>query len=121
MLPLMILGSLAFVLAAWLIHSWQRHRGLQIWTLLALIVVSANAIYALSLYVHFSLHPTPSSLPPWKDPETLDFGLLFLSAPLGIVAGIVAGLRGAQKWLIAMLMLASVSLFLLGLLASAAV
>ena len=61
------------------------------------------------------MKPSPY-LPPWKDPETLDLALLFLLAPLGIVSTVVAGLRGASKWVVVPLVVALVVLFLVGLL-----
>jgi hypothetical protein len=39
-------------------------------------------------------------LPPWQDPEILQLGSLFLLALIGMILGVVAGVRGAPKWLI---------------------
>ena len=111
-------GPFVLTLAAWI----RLFRGSQ-WprpiALVALGIVSANAAFATYtfLYYHFKSY----SLPPWKDPVILNFGLLFLLAPIGMIAGSIAGGRGAPKWLVWTVEIASVPLLLIGFLASMSV
>ena len=72
------------------------------------------------IYIHYTLNPPPN-LPPWKDPETLDLGLLFLLGPAGFILALNAGQRGASRWVVVPLLAASSVLFLLGLLEGASV
>jgi hypothetical protein len=81
----------------------------------ALGIASANAAYAAFVYLYYSLKPSPW-LPPWRDSETLDLALLFFTAPIGIIVTIVAAAKGAQKWLIAALVIALAMLSLVGVL-----
>jgi hypothetical protein len=60
-------------------------------------------------------------LPPWQDPEILHFGLLFLLAPIGMILGIIAGIRGAPKWLTCIVEIASLPLLVVGFMASVAI
>jgi hypothetical protein len=89
--------------------------------LIALSVVTANATFAAGTYFYYHLHPPSSSLPPWKDPQILNFGLLFLLAPIGMIVGGIAATKGTSKWLIWLLELASAPLVVLGFFASMAV
>ena len=73
------------------------------------------AAYAAYTFLHYSLKP-PLNLPPWRDPETLDLALLFFLAPVGFVLTVIAGVRGASKWVVVPLIAASMILFLIGLL-----
>jgi hypothetical protein len=122
MLSLFTCGPLALTLAAWGKVYWsrrlQRPRRL---ALVALSVVTANAMFATGTYFYYRLHPPSSSLPPWKDPQILNFGLLFLLAPIGMIVGGIAGTKGTATWLIWLLELASVPLVVLGFFASMAV
>jgi len=77
-------------------------------------------VYAAWVFVYYQLHPLPY-LPPWKDPLTLDLGLLFLMAPVGMIIGLIALARGAPKWLTIVLEIISLPLFLTGLLAGVSV
>ncbi|GGA60767.1 hypothetical protein GCM10011507_10380 [Edaphobacter acidisoli] len=76
------------------------------------MVVSGYAAYT---FLYYSLKP-PLNLPPWKDPETLDLGLLFLLGPIGIILTVIAAARGASKSVVVPLIVASAILFLVGLL-----
>ena len=71
--------------------------------------------YAACVFLYYTMKPSPD-LPPWKDPETLDLGLLFLLAPIGVVSTVVAGVRGASRWIVIPLVAAMLILFLVGLL-----
>jgi hypothetical protein len=79
----------------------------------AVSIVTANSAYAAVIYLYYSLKP-PSALPPWKDPETLYLALLFLTVPVGIVLSMVAGCRGAAKWLVVSLLAVSLVLWFVG-------
>jgi hypothetical protein len=76
--------------------------------------------YAAYVFLYYTIKPSPD-LPPWKDPETLDLGLLFLLAPVGLVAAVVAGLRGASRWAVVSLVAAMLVLFFVGLIEGASV
>lgn len=82
--------------------------------IVALSIVSANAVYAAVTFLYYTFKPSPS-LPPWKDPETLDLAMLFLTAPIGIIVSIVAAVRAGPRWLIAILITASAILTLVGM------
>ena len=122
MLLLLTFGSLGFALGAWAIFflTWRRRKAATP-ALIALIITTLNAAFAAGLSVHFHLHPTSPRLPPWRDPEILDFGLFFFLAPIGMTVAGVAGFRGASKWLVSVLELALLPLLLLGIAAGMAV
>ena len=109
------------MLAAWTTLYRTRQRG---WprpvALIALSIVSANALLAAGLFLRYELKPSPE-LPPWQDPEILTLALLFLLAPVGMIAGLIAAVNGAPKWLICILEIASLPLFVVGVLACGAV
>lgn len=108
-------GPLALTVAAWAILVWtNRPRWPRPVQLVALSIVSANAVYATVTFLYYTFKPSPD-LPPWKDPETLDLALLFLTAPIGIIASIVAAVRAGPKWLTAVLITASAILALVGM------
>lgn len=113
-------GPLVFTFAAWTKLYRARQRG---WPpligLVALSIVSANTIFAASSFFYY--RSRPSSLPPWQDPEILTLALLFFLAPIGMIIGFIAAAHGTQKWLIWLMEIASVPLFLVGLLACATV
>ena len=98
-----------------LTRQWPRPIGIA-----ALTIASANAIFAAynSLYYHF--RPSPYS-PPWKDPQILNYGLLFLSAPIAMIVSSFAAARGTPKWQVYVVRIASIPLFLIGLFASGSV
>ena len=66
----------------------------------------------------FRSEPTP---PPWQDPEPLSLAMQVILAPVGAALTIVAGMRGASKWMIISLLLSMAVLFVVGVLASASV
>jgi hypothetical protein len=78
------------------------------------------AAYAAFVFLYYTVKPSPD-LPPWKDPQTLDLSLLFLLAPIGLVATVFAGLRGASRWAVFSLAAALLVLFFVGLLEGASV
>lgn len=111
---LLTCGPLALTILAWVTLYRRRRQG---WPkrvpMAALCITSANAAYAAFIYLYYSLKPGPD-LPPWKDPETLDLAMLFLTAPIGIVVTITAAFLGAPEWLTAVLLLALLTLSLVG-------
>jgi len=84
-------------------------------------MVSANAALAAGTFLYYQFRPSGSWLPPWQDSQILTLGLLFLLVPIGMILGVIAGVRGAPKWLICIVEIASVPLLVLGLMAGAAV
>jgi hypothetical protein len=107
-----------FALVRTLKDYWGgRLRPLPAWAVGGAWVITA---YAASVFLYYAVNPSPD-LPPWKDPETLDLGLLFLLAPIGGVATVVAGVRGASRWVVIPLVAAMLILFLVGLLEGASV
>lgn len=86
----------------------------------ALVIATANALFASYNFLYYHFRPSPYS-PPWKDSQILNFGLLFLLAPIAMIVSCFAAARGTPKWLIYVVWIASVPLFLIGLLASASV
>jgi peptidoglycan biosynthesis protein MviN/MurJ (putative lipid II flippase) len=121
-IPLLLTcGPLALTVFAGAIIVWKiRPRWPRPVQIAALSIVSANAAYAAATFLYYTLKPTPD-LPPWKDPETLNLGLLFLTAPIGIIVSFVAAVRGAPKWPMAILIAASAILMLVGIMEAASV
>jgi hypothetical protein len=78
--------------------------------------VELITVYAAYTFVHYTLKPAPNSPPPWQDPETLDLAMLFFLAPVGFIFAVIAGQRGASKWVVAPLIAALLILFAVGLL-----
>ena len=76
--------------------------------------------YAAYTFVRYTLAPAPN-LPPWKDPQTLNLALLFLLAPIGVVATVISGVRGATRWVVLPLLAAMLVLFFVGVLESSSV
>jgi hypothetical protein len=89
--------------------------------LVALGIVSANAALAAGTFLYYQFRPSRTWLPPWQDPQILTLAMLFLLAPIGMIFGIVAVARGAPKWLICIVEIASVPLLVVGFMASALV
>jgi len=112
-------GPLVFLLALWGWLVWKRKWPQPI-GLVAFGIVTGNAAFAAYNFIYYQLRPTPQ-LPPWKDPQVLNFGLLFLLAPVGMIVGFIAGLRGTSWRLVWMLQIASLPLFGIGILAGMAV
>jgi hypothetical protein len=116
---LLTCGPFVLMLAAWIRLFWTRQWPRPI-ALIALGIASANATFAAHTFLYYHLKPSPW-LPPWQDPEVLNLALLFFLAPISIVVGLIAGGRGAPKWLVWAVQIASVPLFLIGILACVAV
>lgn len=71
---------------------------------------SERGIRRLDAPLH-TLRPTPW-LPPWKDPEILNFGLLFLFASTGMILGAISGGWGkGPPWLVAIMEIGSCRCF----------
>jgi len=115
---LLTCGPFVLALAAWTKLSWARKWPGPI-ALIALGIVSANAALATGAFLYYEFRPSP--LPPWQNPQILTLGLLWLLAPVGMIAGFVAAVRGAPKWLICIVEIASVPLLVVGLMAGIAV
>jgi len=101
------------------IRSYQKGR-LGLLPLFAIGCAWLVAAYSAGVFLYYTFRPGPF-LPPWKDPKTLDLGLLFLLAPIGIAATVFAGQRGASRWVILTLLGAMLVLLFVGLLAAASV
>jgi hypothetical protein len=115
-------GPLVLTLIAWVKLYWERQREpSHALALLALGMTSANAALAAATFLYYQLRTASHFLPPWQDPEILQLALLFLLAPIGMVLGVVAGIRGAPKWLIVVVETASVPLLMVGLMAGISV
>lgn len=109
--------SVVFV-AVWVgIFLSGRQRRPNALALLALAIATANAALAAGTFLYPELNPPAQFLPPWKDPEILDLGLQFLTAPIGMILAAVAGTHGGPKWLMWVIEIASVPLFLVGIMA----
>jgi hypothetical protein len=65
--------------------------------LVALSVVGANSAFAVAVFFYFHVRPPSPSLPPWKDQEILNLGLLFLLASIGMTIGLIAAAPGAPN------------------------
>jgi hypothetical protein len=114
-------GPLLLTLAAWMRLYWAPRYQRHALALLALGIASANAALACGTFLYYELRTPSHFLPPWQDPEILQLGLLFLLAPIGMILGLVAGVRGAPKWLISIVEIASLPLFVVGIMAGSAV
>jgi hypothetical protein len=86
----------------------------------ALGLATANALFGAATFTYYELQPHVFRAP-WQDPEILNLGLLFFLAPAAMVLGVVAAVRGAPKWLMGLVELASVPLLLVGISAVVAV
>ncbi len=114
-------SPLVLILAAWVKVYWAREwKWGNAFALIALSIVTVNAIYGAATLLYYESGP-PSHLPPWNDPEILDLGLLSLLAPFGMILGGVAAFTGAPKWLTCIVEIASLPLFVVGLMAGSAV
>ena len=96
----------------------SRIRRSVLWAVGSGVLITAYAAYT---FVHYTLKPPPNSPPPWQDPETLDLAMLFFLAPVGLIFTVVAGARGASKWVVAPLIVALLVLFFVGLIAGVSV
>lgn len=114
-------SPLVLILAAWVKVYWAREwKWRNAFALIALSIVTVNAIYGAGTFLYYESGP-PSHLPPWKDPEILDLGLLSLLTPFGMILGGVAAFMGAPKWLTYIVETASLPLLAVGLMAASAV
>jgi hypothetical protein len=120
-IPLFSCGPLALAIAAWVGVCWVRDHQRPGLAIIALSIVTANAMFAAGTYAYYRVYPPSPSLPPWKDPQILNVGLLILLTPIGMIVGGVAATRGTSKWLILVLEVASIPLLVLGFFAGAAV
>ena len=91
---LLTCGPLLFSLAAWTKLYWARQWPRPI-ALLALGIVTANAVLAAGTFLYYDFRPSP--LPPRENLQILTLGLLFLLAPIGMIVGFVAALRGLRN------------------------
>jgi hypothetical protein len=110
-------GPFALTLSGWIklyrTRQWPRPVALA-----ALGTASATAAYAAGTCLYYTFRPPPASLPPWQDPQILNYALLFFLASIAIILGLIsAGKRAAPGWLILVVELASVPLLLLGMMA----
>ena len=105
-----------------LVRTWKEYKGNQLGTFPLYAVGAAWLVtaYAACIFLRYTLKPL-TFLPPWKDPETLDLAMLFFLAPIGFVFAVLAGLRGASKWVVVSLVVALLILFLVGFLEAASV
>lgn len=111
-------GPLLLTLAAWMRLYWAPRHHRHALALLVLGIASANAALACGTFLYYDR--APHFLPPWQNPEILQLSLLFLLAPIGMILGLVAGVRGAPKWLIGIVEIASLPLFVVGIMAGSA-
>lgn len=119
MIAFLTCGPLVILLATWCKLVWTKQRPRPI-AFAALVIATANASFAVwnFLYYHFKSSP---DLPPWKNPEILNYGLFFLLAPIPMIVGSFAAARGAPKWLTYSIWIASAPLLLIGFFAAVAV
>ena len=122
MLPILACAPLVLIFLGWcsLALSYPLRRAKRL-SLIALSIGSANAAFASGNYAYYRVHPLAQFLPSWKDPQTLSYGLLFLSAPAAIITGCLAIERAGPKPMLFLVILASVPLCILGLFAVGAV
>jgi hypothetical protein len=114
-------GPAVITLAAWMRLYWAPRNQRHSLALLALGFASANAALACGTVLYYEFRPSSHFLPPWQDREILNLGLLFLLAPIAMILGVVAGVRGAPKWLIGIVEIASLPLFVVGVMAGISV
>ena len=86
-------------------------RPASVWTVGAVWLIT---VYAAYVFLRYTLFPPPGSPPPWKDPETLELGLLFFLAPVGIGVTIAAGVFGASRRSVLALVASLLVLFAVG-------
>jgi len=83
-----------------------------LWTVGCVFLITAYAAYA---FLRYTGRPHPY-LPPWKDSATLGLAPLFFVAPVGMALSVFAGIGGASRRVVVPLLLAMLSLFLVGVL-----
>lgn len=117
MLYLLTFGPLVLTIVAWVaLLTKSRWRVASTDALLALCVVTISAVLSSCTVAYYAIRPLPF-LPPWQDPEIMNLGLLFLFAPISMLLVFLALFRGAAKWLVAIVEIASFPLFVIGLIA----
>jgi hypothetical protein len=116
---LLTCGPFVLTLYAWIKVRQERQRPRAV-ALMALGIVTANAALAAGTFLRYQFRSSVRP-PPWENPQVLTFGMLFLLAPIGMIVGLVAALRGCPKWLICIVEIASVPLLMVGFLAVGAV
>ncbi len=115
-------GPFVLVLFAWTkLYLARQRQWPRPMALAALGIVSANAAFSAGTFLYYQARPSTIFLPPWKDPEILTLGWLFLLAPIGMVLGVIAGVQGAPKWLFWIVEIASLPLLVAGSMACMAV
>jgi hypothetical protein len=89
MLGFLACGPLVLILGAWVKLILARR---SLWpgvvALIALCIVSANSAFSAGSFLYYHFRPPLPSLPPWQDPEVLNLVLLFVLAPIGMIAGV---------------------------------
>jgi hypothetical protein len=112
---------LVLAIAAWVeLYRRRKKSTLSPVVFVALGLASANALLAASEFTYYEFRPA-HFVAPWNDPQILALASLFLLAPAAMIAGAVAAARGAPKWLICIVEIASIPLLIIGFFASAAV
>ena len=115
-------GPLALTFTAWAkLYCSRQRQWPDAFALLAFGIVSANTVLSAGTFLYYQFRPSSTFLPPWEDPEILTLGLLVLLAPIGMILGAVASAHGAPKWLVCTMEIASVPLFVVGIMAGSAV
>ena len=122
MLYLLTFGPLLIIVFGWFRVAVQREHG---WprasAFIALSVATANALISSGVVLYYAIHPVPPHVPPWEDGQILYLSLQLLSAPVAMLIGLGALIRGAPKWLVVVVEIASIPMCVIGFLASCAV
>jgi hypothetical protein len=115
--PLVLTCGPALLSTFALVRTLKDYRGGRIGPFPACAVVGAWLVtaYAAYVFLRYTVKPSPD-LPPWKDSKTLELGLLFLLAPLGLISTIAAGVRGSSRWVVVPLVVECWSCFSWGFL-----
>ena len=121
MLYLLTFGPLALTIYGWVRFLSAREQDRKTSALFALGVTTLNALISSVIVLYYAIHPTPANVPPWEDRQVLDLALQLLFAPIGMALGVVAAIRGAPKWIVAIVEGASAPLLIIGFFATCAV
>jgi hypothetical protein len=120
-LGLLTCGPLLPASTTWASQLWMwRKQRPRTMTLVALGIFGATTLFAAWNFFYYDFRP-PSNLPPWKDSEILNFGVLFPPVVTAMLLGLGAVLRGAPKWLIAVVEIGLLPLLFLSFMAAGAV
>jgi hypothetical protein len=118
---LLTCGPFVLALAAWASQFWMwRRQKPGSMTLAALGIFSASASLAAWTFFYYDFRP-PSNPPPWQDSEIFVIALLLLPVMVAMLFALGAVLRGAPKWLMAMVEIGSLPLLFLSCMAIGAV